>query len=640
MKKQFYVIAAMALISVVVGCGKKSTPVAPEPTGDLTPPVVTSSYPAGDTSGAVVRNHVITITFSEAMNQSSAQSAFSADGVPGSFYWQGNEMIFVPDTVFAANETVKVSITGNALDLADNGLSPAFSKWYRTLDSLDATAPTVWVYRPRPDSEDISIGTDVVVSASEALSDWSTNSIVLKDSAGFKINGNAALTPNAMTMQFVPSENLKYNTRYYVTIDTTLRDLCWNRLAAQYSWTFRTELDTVNPRVVSVSPEAGDTNVTVNTTITVCFSEPMDHTTTQTALSLTPAVAFSGYSWQGDTLMTATLAETLSFFRQYQVTISTGAQDLAGNGLATAYTLSFKTVRGIYACCSIAGEVHIFQQSDMKPEGKLVSYSKARQIKFSTDGNKAYLLCGGNPGQLHFLDVKNGNSNQGYLTVGNTPYDVAVSPYGNKLVVSITGDDRVLIINTETMGVIDTIQTGDAPTGIAFTPFNEIYVTLSQDTRLERYDLFTHSMDWVNIITGGEESLFSAANGRLFVTNGPYVTVITGSTFAALYNINNVSSRPFGLAVSPDGAHLAVSCYQENIVKIYNATATSEPAPLAQVTVGTGPKGLCYSPDGTKLYVSNSGSSNISVISRSGNTYTLSSTVTVGSGPWGIAVTP
>jgi YVTN family beta-propeller protein len=463
----------------------------------------------------------------------------------------------------------------------------------------------------------------------------------MRDSSGNEVAGNCAISVGPAAITFGPGSDLKYNTRYYVTIDTTLRDLCWNRLATPYTWSFRTELDTVKPRVVSVTPAAGDTNVTVNTTITVRFSEPMDKTTAQGSLSLIPPVAFSGFAWQGDTLMTAALAETLSFSRQYQVTISTGAQDLAGNGLATADTLSFKTVRGIYASCSIAGEVRMFQQSDMKPEGKLVSYSNARQIKFSADGNKAYLLCGGNPGQLHFLDVKNGNSNQGYLTVGNTPYDVAVSPYGNKLAVSITGDDRVLIINTETMGVIDTIPTGDAPTGIAFTPFNEIYVTLSQDTRVERYDIFTHAMDWVAIITGGEESLFSAANGRLFVTNGPYVTVITGATFAALYNINNVSSRPFGLAVSPDGAHLAVSCYQEGVVKIYNAVSASEPAPTAQITVGTNPKGLCYSPDGTKLYVSNSGSSSISVISRNvNNSYTLSSTVTTGSGPWGIAVTP
>ena len=81
---------------------------------------------------------------------------------------------------------------------------------------------------------------------------------------------------------------------------------------------------------------------------------------------------------------------------------------------------------------------------------------------------------------------------------------------------------------------------------------------------------------------------------------------------------------------------MALACYEEHAVKIY----TTSGAYVTTVSVGTGPKGLAYSPDGKYLYVSNSGSSSISVISRNDNTYTAQTPKTVGSGPWGIAVTP
>ncbi|MDO9391972.1 MAG: Ig-like domain-containing protein [bacterium] len=643
MKKHFYTLAALVLAVALSGCGKKATPVAPPPEGDLTPPVVTSSYPAGDTSGAFLRNRVITITFSEAMNQSSVQSAFSADGVPGKFYWLGYTVIFVPDTAFAANETVKVSITGNALDLADNGLSPAFSKWYRTSALVDITAPVVTAHQPLSVATNISISTEVRAYASEALSDWSTNSISLTDSAGTKVTGNAVLGLNDSILQFAPSSILKYNTLYTVTIDTSLRDLCWNRLQSQYSWSFRTELDTVKPMVVSVSPAAGEANVTVNTSITICFSEPMDHATAQAALSLTPAVAFSGYSWQGDTLMTATLADTLSFYRQYQVTVGTGALDLSGNSLASAGSSSFTTVRGLYVCCNSANQINLFQQNDLKPEGYLPNLTGVKQVKMSPNGNRAYVLCGGNPGQLHFLEVKNGNNDLGSISVGNAPYSLAVSGDGSRLAVSVSGDNRVVIINPNTMQKTDSFAVGNTPTGIQFSSDGlYLYVLCANSSQVERYLLSDHARIYVDIANGGEEAALTPSGGRLFATNGWVVTVIRTSDFTKEFTISNVSNYPFGLAVSPDGAHLAVSCYQENLVKIYDATATSEPAPLAQVTAGTGPKGLCYSPDGTKLYVSNSGDGTVSVISRNVNTYTLQSsqTITVGSGPWGLAVTP
>jgi YVTN family beta-propeller protein len=56
------------------------------------------------------------------------------------------------------------------------------------------------------------------------------------------------------------------------------------------------------------------------------------------------------------------------------------------------------------------------------------------------------------------------------------------------------------------------------------------------------------------------------------------------------------------------------------------------------VPVGTNPGGVAVTPDGTKVYVTNFGSNNVSVIARPGNT--VVATVPVGPFPIGVAIGP
>ncbi len=633
MEKRLILMALLVFTVVLSGCGKKGTEPTPVPVPP-TPPFVTASYPPGDTLHQFFRNHAIIVVFSETMNQSSVQSAFSANGVPGNFFWQGNEMIFMPDTAFSADTTVTVSITSNAQDLAGTGLSPAFSKWYRTSDSLDATAPTVWANRPLPDSENISVGTDVIAYASEELIDWSTNSLTLTDSAGSKVAGNTVLTQSPSAITFAPSSNLQSNTLYTVTIDTSLRDLCWNRLAAYYTWSFRTEKDTIKPTVVSTSPAAGDTNITVNTAITVRFSEPMDKTTAQAALSLTPAVAFSGYSWQGDTLMTATLADTLSFKKQYRISINNPALDLSGNQLVSSYSASFTTLRGLFVLCNTANEIYSYQQTDLKFEGYLRPYSSPRQIRISSNDSMAYVLT---QNGVEFIQLKNHNNNVSTVNLPQTCYGLALSPNGSRLAVTDTLNKWLYIISTSTMLKEDSVQTiAVFPKGVCFNQGSGLLAVLCWG-QVEIYNTTNiHNAPLTVTIPNNGEELVKGTGDTLYAASGTSLTAIKFSDGTVPFALVSQSNHPFGLAVSLDGAHVALACYDENVVKIYTTSGTY----VTTVAAGTRPKGLCYSPDGQKLYVSNSGSSSVTVINRSGNSYTLSSTLTVGAGPWGIAVTP
>jgi YVTN family beta-propeller protein len=571
------------------------------------------------------------------MKHAETQNALIVTNMTGKMSWWGRVLIFQPDSLFGANDTVRITVTTAAQNTAGTALESSFNSSFTCGSTADSIRPTVIF--TSPDSGQTGVDAQVAVSAvfSEKLGPWAAGSFSLEGVT--VISGNTTLLSDSI-LKFTPAAILCSDMTFTATIDSTVTDLCGNRLSPQYSWTFKTIADTTKPKVLSVDPANGDTLVSINKSIVITFSEIMDTATARAAFSINPSVA-GNFTWSGGTIMTFTLADTLSFSRQYQITIGTGAQDLSGNALASAWNSSFTTDRGLYVCCNTSNEIYIFQQSDMKSEGYLPYYTSAKQVKFSPSGNKAYVLCDGNPGQLYFLDVKNGNNNLGSISVGNTPYALAVPSDSSKIAVSVSGDNRVLIINPNSMKITDTIAAGNTPTGIAFSSDGlYIYVLCAYSSQIERYLLSNHTRDYIDIVNGGDEVALTPSGSRLFATNGYVVTVIRTSDFTKQFTISSVSNHPFGLAVSPDGAHLAVSCYQEGVVKVYDANASVEPSVLAQVTVGTGPKGLAYSPDGKYLYVSNSGSSSITPISRSGNTYTNQSAKTVGSGPWGIAVTP
>ena len=87
----------------------------------------------------------------------------------------------------------------------------------------------------------------------------------------------------------------------------------------------------------------------------------------------------------------------------------------------------------------------------------------------------------------------------------------------------------------------------------------------------------------------------------------------------------NVGALPYGVSVSPDGSKVYVTNTGDQDVSII---ATSTNTVIATVAVVTAPRGVSVSPDGSKLYVANFGSSDVSVIDTSTNT--VSATISAG----------
>jgi hypothetical protein len=143
------------------------------------------------------------------------------------------------------------------------------------------------------------------------------------------------------------------NTSYTATITTGATSLAGISLAASYSWQFTTITPT--PTVTAVVPANGAMSVPIAQVLSATFSEAMSPGTIDAAtftvtgpggITVPGAVAYSGG------VATFTPASNLDSSTSYVATITTGAEDLAGTGLATNYVWTFTTASPLLAVVS------------------------------------------------------------------------------------------------------------------------------------------------------------------------------------------------------------------------------------------------------------------------------------------------
>jgi YVTN family beta-propeller protein len=97
----------------------------------------------------------------------------------------------------------------------------------------------------------------------------------------------------------------------------------------------------------------------------------------------------------------------------------------------------------------------------------------------------------------------------------------------------------------------------------------------------------------------------------------------------------SVGNRPYGVAVTPNGAYVYVTNFAENSVSVISTASNTV---TATISVGNWPYVVAVTPNGAYVYVTNYLDNSVSVISTASNTVTA--TISVGNWPYGVAVTP
>jgi len=189
----------------------------------------------------------------------------------------------------------------------------------------------------------VAANIDITARFSEAM-----NAGTITDQTTVLRHGNdviaGAVSYAGVTATFNPTNDLAGGTMFTVTITTGVRDLAGNAMAANKVWIFTT-IDNTPPEVLSTNPADSATAVGVSRNITAKFSERMNQQTItdQTMVLREGNNVINGEVTYEDSTATFNPTENLTAATEYEVTITTGAEDMAGNGLESDYVWIFTT---------------------------------------------------------------------------------------------------------------------------------------------------------------------------------------------------------------------------------------------------------------------------------------------------------
>ncbi|MBI3802361.1 MAG: Ig-like domain-containing protein [Nitrospirae bacterium] len=158
-----------------------------------------------------------------------------------------------------------------------------------------------------------------------------------------------AVTYEDDTAVFKPSQPLGKGKQYSAVLTTGIKDLDGVALSSNFTWSFSTEgtpgNDTTAPTVISTIPQDSDTDVPVDAPILVIFSESINPSTlnaqTFFVKGITGAIVYDDATHRAR----LTPSKPLAFSTTYQVTLTKGITDAAGNPLAADQTWEFTTRR-------------------------------------------------------------------------------------------------------------------------------------------------------------------------------------------------------------------------------------------------------------------------------------------------------
>jgi hypothetical protein len=315
-------------------------------------PVVVSTDPLNGATN-VTTSKVITATFNEAMSPVSINGTTfllkqGNNIVAGTVSYSGNTASFTPASPLSPNTVYTGTITKGAKDPAGNALVADYVWSFNT-----GAIPIVVSTDPANGAINVALNKIITATFSTVMNPTTINA------TSFIVKSGSTVVPgtisySGMTAVFTPTAALLPNTVYTGTITTTAKDTAGNAMAANYNWSFLTGSV---PLVVSTDPANTATGVALNKKVTATFNQVMDPTTINgTTFTLyNGASPVAGTVTYSGTTTTFTPAVNLNPSTVYTGTITTGAKNPAGNGLATNYVWTFTTTGSASIPPSIMG---------------------------------------------------------------------------------------------------------------------------------------------------------------------------------------------------------------------------------------------------------------------------------------------
>lgn len=296
----------------------------------------------------------VAVSFSEAMNQASAQSAFSiAPYAAGTFKWkQGDTFLFTPNSPLKPNTTYTVAVSANARTSSGKYLVSSQSARFQTdpPPAIVRTLPTDGAYEVPADAIiTINFNRPMIPLTSldnqPDVSKWVAISPAIQ--GRWVWLGTAAVG-------FHPTTGYLPATVYTVQAKAGWPDAVGVTLAQGTTFRFTT----IKPAISGTEPYNGADVVALDAPLIVRFNMPMDRASVQSAFSVKRKDrkdALKGsYIWSPDsTVMTFTTSSLLEFSQTYVAAITGPVKATTGTatelvGGATANSWQFTTTESTH----------------------------------------------------------------------------------------------------------------------------------------------------------------------------------------------------------------------------------------------------------------------------------------------------
>ncbi|WP_455392218.1 Ig-like domain-containing protein, partial [[Eubacterium] cellulosolvens] len=321
-------------------------------TADTVFPVIMSTLPYNNTENISLTTNIV-VSFSEIMNKSSM--TFSCMPDPGGWNttWSGGDTVvtfshhpFTGAVKYIFQITSGFDLVGNALSLG-NVPNP----W--SITTIDTTLPLITSTVPHNGSVDIPPNTNVTVSFSKQMDIESVTFACIPDPG----NWDVSWSKDNKVVTF--EHDLFTSSTNYIFQIISGKDIGGHNLSfagAQNPWSFIVT-DFIAPNIKSTLPIDMSENITLNSNITISFTESMNPITVTFVCLPDPG----GWDviWSGNnTIVTFTHANHLfSRSTKYIFQITSGF-DLGGNSLISGDVpnpWSFKTIQRVKPFIRLTG---------------------------------------------------------------------------------------------------------------------------------------------------------------------------------------------------------------------------------------------------------------------------------------------
>ena len=283
---------------------------------------------------------------------------------------------------------------------------------------------------------------------------------------------------------------------------------------------------------------------------------------------------------------------------------------------------------------SNSGDLSIIDNASLKVVGTIPIGLSPDDIITAPDGKELYVSrivrgTNGRPsgkGEVVAVDPV-GRTILWRASFTGVPNHLAVSPDGKRIYVTIVSTSYVDIIDPVSHAVVDSVDVGIGPHDIDVSPDGKrVYVGLIRGNKVTIFDATTlRVIRQISFGAGVRPIALTRDESRLFVQlsylNG--FVVVDPATGATIRQVampmpkgqTAPDTMPItanhGIRITADGRYLIANGSMANLVAVYALPGLSL---VGTVPVGTDPNWVTLSPDGARVYVSNRGSDDVSVI--------------------------